>query len=122
MSDQTRKGIVEIQKKLNNKQEKLEHQIKELKKDDPFNDIDHVNDNAAVDTDVREQIGHDTIEATIAGLKKQLTQVEEALKRTFDGIYGLCVNCGKPIGKQRLELIPEAEHCIECHGRLTTSL
>lgn len=102
------------------KKTELEGRIADLGKDDPFLDPDHVNDNA-VDTDVRDQIGHDTIEATVASLSKELELVEGALKRTFDGGYGLCLICNDPISQARLDLIPEAEHCIECHGKIFTS-
>ncbi len=117
----TKQSDSAIQTILIQKKASLETRIAELRLDDPFLDPDHVTDNAAVDTDVREQIGHDTIEASIASMQKQLDQVESALKRTFDNTYGACVNCGKMISQERLNLIPEAEHCIECHSKGFTS-
>jgi DnaK suppressor protein len=41
-------------------------------------------------------------------------KVEEALLRIKDGSYGLCLECGKPIGQKRLEARPTAELCIDC--------
>lgn len=44
----------------------------------------------------------------------ELKEIEEALKRTDDGSYGLCEVCKKPIPKVRLRAIPYARLCIEC--------
>jgi DnaK suppressor protein len=40
--------------------------------------------------------------------------INDALKRIEDGTYGICANCGKPIGEERLAAIPWATHCIDC--------
>ena len=42
-----------------------------------------------------------------------LAEIEAALGRIDDGTYGLCVNCGKPIGEERLEALPYATLCID---------
>lgn len=104
--------------KLKQEKKKLEKRINELKKDDPFSDPDRVNDNAAVDTDVREQIGHETIEAQILSLQKTLKEVEKAIIKIKKGTYGVCENCQKPIPLARLEIIPYARYCIECERSL----
>lgn len=93
-------------------------QIDELRKDDPFADPDHASDNAAVDTDVREQVGHDTIEAQIKDTQKRVTQIDVALRKISKGQYGKCESCGKEIPQARLKLIPEAANCLECEKRL----
>jgi DnaK suppressor protein len=46
--------------------------------------------------------------------RMMLLQVEEALRRMEDGIYGRCANCGRPISLQRLEAVPWARFCIDC--------
>ena len=44
-----------------------------------------------------------------------LEQTQQALARLDAKTYGLCDNCGKPIGKLRLqEANPYATLCIEC--------
>ncbi|MDO8497303.1 MAG: TraR/DksA C4-type zinc finger protein [bacterium] len=93
-------------------------QISLLKKGDPFGDPEHVSDNAAVDTDVREQVGHDTIEAEIADLSKRVEDIEIALQKVNKGKYGYCEKCSMQIPLPRLELIPEARFCVECEGKL----
>jgi RNA polymerase-binding protein DksA len=43
-----------------------------------------------------------------------LAHVHAALKRMEEGTYGICENCGKPIGKERLEAMPWVTLCIDC--------
>ncbi len=98
--------------------EKSLQQIEELKKDDPFTDPDHASDNAAVDTDVREQVGHETIEAQIKDLEKKIEDIDIALRKILKGGYGVCEKCQKIIPQARLKLIPEAAYCIDCEKKL----
>ncbi len=42
-----------------------------------------------------------------------LVEIEAALGRIEDGTYGICANCGKPIGTERLEAVPYATLCID---------
>jgi len=44
----------------------------------------------------------------------RLAEIEVALKRIEDGTYGICTNCGKPIGVERLEALPWATLGIDC--------
>ena len=46
-----------------------------------------------------------------------LVQIESALKRIESGTFGTCQTCGKPIAPERLEAIPWATDCVECHVR-----
>jgi len=43
-----------------------------------------------------------------------LELVNEALDRLEQGKFGLCVECGDPISKPRLQAIPYTRHCIHC--------
>ena len=43
-----------------------------------------------------------------------LAQDVEALARLDDGTYGICDNCGGPIGKARLQVAPRAVLCVAC--------
>lgn len=96
----------------------LKKQIEELKKSDPFADPDHASDNAAVDTDVREQVGHDTIEAEIKNLQKHLQDIEIAVQKIAKGNYGMCDRCGKEIPLPRLKILTEAHYCVDCEQKL----
>ena len=90
-----------------------------MKTEDPFADPDHASDNAAVDTDVREQVGHDTVEAEIKDATRRLGDLKTALELIKKGRYGVCERCGKDIPQARLELVPEARYCIECKKALS---
>lgn len=103
---------------MEEEKDRLLKQIEELKKEDPFLDPEHVSDNAAVDTDVREQVGHENIEAQIKNLEKKLQLIDQALKNIKKNQYGYCERCGQLIPQKRLELIPEALFCVSCEVKL----
>jgi DnaK suppressor protein len=46
-----------------------------------------------------------------------LGQILGALKRIEAGSYGLCQTCGKPIAPERLEALPWATDCVDCHSK-----
>jgi len=120
MSKQLPKMFLTKQKTvIEEEQKKLFLQIEALKKEDPFADPDHASDNAAVDTDVREQVGHDTVEAEIKEATKRLDELKTALEFMKKGKYGVCERCNKDIPQARLELVPEAHYCIECKKALS---
>ena len=45
-------------------------------------------------------------------IEAELDDVEHALRRLDDGTYGVCEACGKEIGDDRLEAMPEARFCV----------
>ena len=114
----TKKLLKDLQEALETEIKNLQKQIEELKKNDPFSDPDHATDNAAVDTDVREQVGHETIEAEIKDLQKKLTDINLALNKMRKGRYGFCERCGLAIPITRLKLLPEARYDVECEQKL----
>ncbi len=40
--------------------------------------------------------------------------LDEALRRLDEGLYGVCDQCGGPIGEARLKVLPFARRCITC--------
>lgn len=52
-----------------------------------------------------------------ASHREILGQTERALSRLEDGSYGICENCGNPIGKARLLAFPRATLCMTCKER-----
>lgn len=44
----------------------------------------------------------------------RLKSIDAAISRIRQGRYGVCVKCGKPIPKDRLEVLPYTVMCIEC--------
>lgn len=48
-----------------------------------------------------------------------LQRINAALVRLDSGEYGICQECGEPISRRRLEVIPWAEFCVTCQERQT---
>jgi DnaK suppressor protein len=46
--------------------------------------------------------------------RRKISSLEEAVARFEEGTYGICERCGKEIGAQRLEALPQARLCIDC--------
>jgi RNA polymerase-binding transcription factor DksA len=47
-------------------------------------------------------------------LDGEAEQIKQAQHRKAQGVYGVCENCGRPIGEARLKALPEATLCIDC--------
>lgn len=58
-----------------------------------------------------EQAKSFSLQQTVRGM---LVQVNEALGRFDNGMYGVCVQCGQSIDHARLKAIPYAPLCIHC--------
>jgi DnaK suppressor protein len=43
-----------------------------------------------------------------------IDKIESALRKIDEGEFGLCEDCGEPIGMKRLEARPETSLCIRC--------
>ncbi len=41
-------------------------------------------------------------------------EIETALSRLADGVYGACLDCGQLIEARRLQALPWAERCLSC--------
>lgn len=46
--------------------------------------------------------------------KQKLKQIDDALERIEENLYGLCEECGVKIPKARLKVVPFAKYCVEC--------
>lgn len=79
---------------------------------------DYVGDHSTFSMHMAEQ-GSDEMEREKAYMfiqrdEKHLFYLENALERIAKKTYGLCISCGKPISKARLEAVPITSHCINC--------
>lgn len=68
-------------------------------------------------------IGSDTFELDntlllMSNEGETLEQVELALERIEEGVYGACLECGKPIPKLRLNAIPYTPYCVKCASQI----
>jgi RNA polymerase-binding protein DksA len=52
-----------------------------------------------------------------ANARASLRQAEHALEQLDAGTYGICENCGNPIGKLRLQARPRATLCMTCQEK-----
>jgi len=53
--------------------------------------------------------------AMIGNLRDMLNTIDEALHTIEEGTYGVCEVCDKNIPKKRLDALPEATMCTQCH-------
>src|ERR1700759_598355 len=54
------------------------------------------------------------VDALVGTLRDTLSDIDDALAKIDAGTYGMCEQCGKPIGEARLEAMPAARLCITC--------
>jgi DnaK suppressor protein len=59
----------------------------------------------------------DREEATLEIVLAQQERIREALARIEAGTYGRCVDCGRELPEERLEVRPDAERCVDCQQR-----
>lgn len=58
-------------------------------------------------------VEHDVLELHLA----ELAELSAARKRAAEGSYGLCADCGEPIGEARLAANLVARRCTSCQER-----
>jgi len=46
----------------------------------------------------------------------KIEEIEAAIRRIDDRVYGRCATCEKPIPRKRLEVLPFAQRCLNCEG------
>ncbi|MBI3755829.1 MAG: TraR/DksA family transcriptional regulator [Deltaproteobacteria bacterium] len=49
--------------------------------------------------------------------REKLAETDEALERIKSGTYGVCDECGEPIGEARLMALPFTKVCIDCKSK-----
>lgn len=100
--------------KLRAERENLCHQLTELgatEAGDLRNDVefgDGFADAAAATSERTEVLG------LVENLRTQLEAVDRALVAIEGGTYGICIKCGKKIGKERLDCRPASVTCVSC--------
>jgi len=111
------KVLKPIKAYLESQKEKLEKRKESLEKEDPFADTSRLLDNAAIDTDAAEEVGHERVSALKEEIDENLDRINRALIRIKAGKYGICSSCGKMIDTDRLAVDPTVEYCMECHKK-----
>lgn len=95
----------------------LERRKKEIVSEDPYTDKIRRTENAAIDAEAAEKVGHMQVSAIRRSLDRSIIQVRKALSRIKFGKYGVCESCGKMIDTDRLMVMPETTVCINCEKR-----
>ena len=107
----TKKKLLDYRKKL---QSRLGSLLKEA--DKTVKDISQSNQDLS--SDPTDQAAQDLDRNRLLRLKdrerKLIRKIEKALGRIEEGSYGVCEECGAPIGDVRLEARPMATTCIDC--------
>ena len=49
--------------------------------------------------------------------RKKVKAIDNALLKIKEGTYGVCDECGEPISKKRLKIIPYSNLCINCQSK-----
>jgi len=50
--------------------------------------------------------------------RKKLAEIDLAIERINEGTYGVCEECGEPVGEKRLEVLPFTRVCVDCQSRI----
>lgn len=99
--------------------EELHEQLIE-KKNELTSRLDRINKNVRrpLDADSKERAkeleDQEVVDALGNEARVELAKVSEALERMSAGTYGICAECGGPVGQKRLVAYPYAEECIDC--------
>ena len=110
-----RSQVVDFQERLFDEQRRLleeiershQAQVEKLSTADEISDVP----THGADQDAEGVGAERTIEDR---LRKELEQVQRALRRIVDNQYGICESCGTEIARDRLDLIPQATLCVSC--------
>lgn len=114
-----KKLLVPIAKYFEKEKKKTQKRLSSLEKEDPFADTERLSDNAASDTEAKEQFGHLRIESLKKEILSRLEKIEKALFRIRKGKYGICERCRKMINTERLAANPTAHLCVDCEKKLS---
>lgn len=61
-------------------------------------------------------------QTTLRILEEELHEIALALQRIEHGTYGVCIDCGRPIERERLEAVPWAARCVADQERFEREL
>lgn len=53
----------------------------------------------------------------VDSLKKRLDEVDRAIGMVQEGTFGVCIECGKDIGSDRIEFRPTSVRCVSCKSK-----
>jgi RNA polymerase-binding transcription factor DksA len=57
----------------------------------------------------------------LSNQEQALEEIDHALLRLRQGVFGCCEECRKPIPRARLQALPYTRHCVACARKLQQS-
>ena len=114
----TKKDLEHFAKLLTERKQRLGEEIRRVLArtgKEPYADI-LAGGSDAGDSSVADLLS-DVAFAEVARDAAEVRDINAAQARLAAGTYGTCVECGRPIGKKRLEAYPTAKRCIEDQQR-----
>jgi len=107
--------LKEFEELINQKLEKAKKEFNNLKSRLSKNEEggDSVSAYAKVLEDGADTTEKESLSQLAARQQKFINNLENALIRIKNGTYGVCVDTGKLIPKERLRAVPHTMHCIE---------
>ena len=76
---------------------------------------------AEVDPDIDEADPDMSLRTVTAALlnnaRRKIASIEQALSQVKSGGYGVCQGCGEQIDPERMEIFPQATHCVACQQK-----
>ncbi len=57
------------------------------------------------------------VAALLADARREVEELDAALRRLEDGTYGACMSCGHAIAEARLDALPATRTCLACSSR-----
>lgn len=108
----------EIKKTIKQELDSLTREIAELQEmTQPISPECALGDLARFELMNEQVISEKTLTEALIRKKK----LDYALSNIDKEDFGLCIECGEEIIFQRLLILPESTHCIECASRLSTN-
>jgi len=95
--------LEDLEDRLSKISEDVRHTDKPLDKDFSEQAVEAENDQ------VLDALGNST--------RDEIEQVKQAISRIDSGTYGICLKCGQPIKKARLNALPYSNQCIHCASK-----
>jgi RNA polymerase-binding transcription factor DksA len=117
-----KKLLAKLKNKLEEEKKSIQEELKSFADEDP--DLKHNWDTRYPkrEDDDKEEAADDVQEydnklSLEYSMELKLKDVNNALEKIAKGGYGICENCGKEIGKERLLACPEAKTCLKCNKK-----
>lgn len=98
-----------VKKKLHERKAQLEVEMQKLYREKPSDDqVQDTGDQAWSSNEEDLKISLHNAEVT------EYNMILKALDMIDKGTYGICADCGQPIGQKRLAMFPNSTRCLLC--------